>query len=104
MIVRQLVVPSGQSQTPPLVLDNARHIVGIYVPTGWSGTAITFLVAAIDKDGVEISVTVTAGRANMLPADLLLGAQRVVFRSGTQAAPGNQSADRTLTVVLREYS
>lgn len=79
-------------------------LVGITIPTGFEGTAITFQVAtAIDGtyrawhvDGSALSITVTANIAVQIDPSDLAGARFLKLVAGT-----SQTGDITLTLHTR---
>jgi len=81
-------------------------ICGVMVPSGFEGTAITFqgsvdgtTFGSVTWLGVEVSVPVTAGDAAKFPKDYLDGFSHVKLGSNA-----NESADRTLTPIYRDFA
>jgi hypothetical protein len=90
-------------------------IAGIIMPSAWDTAAITFQASATkdgtysnlyDDGGTEVAITsanAVAGRAivNKTILEQLAGLRWVKFRSGTAGSPVNQSATRSITVLLK---
>lgn len=102
------VTISDTEATSDAVDLGGNTLVGITIPTGFDGTAITFSVAtSIDgtyrswyKDGSALSKTVTANIATALdPADFA-GVRYLKIVSGTNQSSG----DVTLTLHTRPVS
>lgn len=109
-----LTILSGQADSTTLALDSAMHAAGILLPVGWTAANLSFrvshdtadagFVGAVDATGTEITVTGTVNRWIMLSPGLLFGARYLKIRSGTNASPVNQAADRAIQVALRRYT
>ena len=84
-------------------------VVGILMPAAWTAASLTFLAGAVsgslasvyDKDGNEYTVTADASQYIIIPPADLVGAKYLQVRSGTSGTPVAQTADRTLTLVVR---
>lgn len=89
------------------------NLLGIIMPAAWDAAAITFaasdatggtFVPVYDDAGAEISVTAAAGHAIGIATTLKAGSlapfRFVKLRSGTAGAAVNQTAQRTLLVVV----
>ncbi len=94
------------------VIDlGAGTIVGIIMPSAWDAAAITLqtkmteagtLANVYDKSGSEYSITVAASSHVILDPTILRGLGRYVkLRSGTAALAVNQTAARSITVLIR---
>ncbi|GIQ73197.1 hypothetical protein [Bradyrhizobium sp. RD5-C2] len=84
--------------------------VGILMPAaGWDAAALTFLASVdgqnfssvYDSSGNELTVQVAASRYIYLDPTAFVGVNQIKVRSGTSAAPVNQTAARALTLVTR---
>ena len=88
-----------------------RDVVGIVMPSGWDAAALTFRVSvdganfadAYTTGGTEISYTVGAVRFIPVQGGTFSGMQGLALRSGTVGTPVNQTADRTLGIVVRSH-
>lgn len=106
-----VTIANGTSQASMVNL-HGRRLAAIYMPSAWTAAAITFLAATtpdatalsvVDDGGTEISLTVAVDQFVVLTgtdAEALKACQNLVVRSGTNATPVNQGADRTLYLVL----
>lgn len=98
------------------VAVGAKRIVGILMSAGWDAAGIAFqaLIAepsampkapvygsVQDAGGAAVAITAPVGGAYVAIADTvaLVALGRIKVRSGTNAAPVNQTADRTLLLV-----
>ena len=105
---------NGASQSGTIDLRDYA-IAAIVMPAGWDAAAITFLASATaggtfaavyDDAGTEVSITsvnAVAGRVivNKTILEQLAGLRFVKIRSGVAATPVNQTADRSITVMLK---
>jgi len=82
------------------------------MPAAWTSAVITFLASdspngtfskVMSQNGTELSVTVAANGAYALETlSPQLGIARYIkLRSGTAGSPVNQSAERTIKVLMR---
>lgn len=109
-INRIATIPNGTSQSQIVDLEDHK-LVGIVIPAAWTAASLTFLVAPYfagplsplhDALNAGVEVTVVAGRAYALELWSLLAPWRyLVVRSGTDAVPVNQAADRDIILVAR---
>lgn len=87
------------------------RLAAIVMPSGWTAASITFtgsrdgsaFLDVHDSGGAELALTVAASRLVALTAvhaEALRALKLLKVRSGTAAAPVNQLAERTLTLVL----
>lgn len=83
-------------------------IVAIQMPAAWTSAVVTFETSmddstyseVYDDAGNEVSLTVAAGRWVTIPSDVSLHfGTYIKVRSGTNATPVNQAADRELGVI-----
>jgi len=90
----------------------AAKYMGIIMPATWTAAVLTFKVSSTlagtytdlyDETGTEVSISVAQGKAYTFNiATWKLAPWRFIkFRSGTTGAPVDQTAVRTLTVVLK---
>jgi hypothetical protein len=117
---KEVTIADGASLSDEASLIG-HQLVAIYVPAGIEGTALTFqarpgvardpkahaneaLANVYDDAGTEVSVTVAASARYVAltgaKLDALTGCGAVKVRSGTAAAPQNQTGAITLTLVL----
>jgi hypothetical protein len=87
----------------------AKSLVGIAMPIGWHAGALTYQVAIDDNTWLnlqngttEVSIAAAAGQFIAIADDLWRGITELKLRSGTASAPVNQTADRVLTLVVRQ--
>lgn len=110
MIISQIACPIPAGATGlsgPIDLNDARLSI-IYVPAGWVAANITLQSSFNGTDffnvfnevGTEYTITAAASRAILVPLADLLGARHIKLRSGTNAAPVNQTGAPTLSLVL----
>lgn len=85
-------------------------LVGIVMPAAWDAAALTFQAAPraggtpanlYDATGDEKEVAAAASRFVALDPAEWIGVGAVRVRSGTSGTPVNQSAARSLTLVVR---
>lgn len=103
-------IASGQSLSAEVDVEDYA-IYAIEMPTAWTAANLTFQAASASggtfRDlygdaGSEVAVVVAADQMIGLDASgpELVGARFLKIRSGTSAAPVNQTAERTLTLLL----
>ena len=84
-------------------------LCGIAMPTTWDAASLSFQVSVdggvtwgeMQTITAAVSVTAAAGQYIALDPAIWRGINHIKVRSGTLAAPVNQSADRTLTLQTR---
>ena len=115
---RQLVsctIPSGASLSDEVNVGS-RTIVGVIMPAGWDAAGITFQALVRepsanpkvpvfgnvqDESGTEFTITTPIQDEYVaITATKLVALGRVKVRSGTAGAAVNQTANRTITLVL----
>jgi hypothetical protein len=87
----------------------AKTLHGIALPAGWDAAALTFQVSAdggttwleMQSISAVVSYTVAAGQYIAIDPALWRGINMIKVRSGTSGAPVNQTADRTLNLIVR---
>lgn len=103
-----LVISSGQSLSPLLRL-RPFSIAGIVMPSGWDAAALTFQVSdddgstfneLYDSSGNEYTVQAAASRRIIVPLADFLAVGLIKLRSGTAASAVNQTADRSIGLIL----
>lgn len=119
-----VTISSGTALTSALTLDTISGVTetfnamsqklgmrlgGIIMPSAWTAANLTFQVSADgisfhdlrDKYDAEVMVSVSANNGYVLDLADWLTLPYLKIRSGTAAAPVNQAATRTLTLLLR---
>jgi hypothetical protein len=106
-----VLIASGTSLSAAVPLGS-KVLIGIGMPAvGWDAAALTFQgsldggitwLELMNDASAAISAAVAAGQFIMLSTLFSWRAiNHIKVRSGTSGAPVNQTADRTLTLVLR---
>lgn len=109
---KTVTISSGTSLSGEVDLG-PYELVAIHMPAGWDAADLTFQAAdspggtfhdLYDDDGNEVTVTAAASRAIAVKSDekALAPLHAIKIRSGTSGVPVNQTADRTLTLILKE--
>ncbi len=105
------LIASGTSLSNGINLGGLR-LFGIVMPSGWDAAGLTIL-ASYDNgstyipmksfyDGTEITYVVNATGYFPIPnPQVLAAATNIKIQSGTSASPVNQTADRSIQLVLR---
>lgn len=95
---------------------NGVMIEAIIMPAAWTAAGLSFLASALatanggiflplfDVAGVEITATVDASRRIVLPISLIRSHNFIQLRSGTSAVPVNQGANRSISLLCRDFS
>jgi hypothetical protein len=108
VLTKTVSIAAGASLAAALDLAGF-NLVGIQMPVGWDAAGITFQTSTDNatfgdlykQDGTEYSVTVASGRDTIISPSDFQGAKFLKVRSGTGAVPVNQTAARTITLLLR---
>lgn len=109
-LILPAVIAAGESLSSTADLGGLR-LAGIEMPTAWTAAGLTFQGAAsnpagladlYDGSGVEVSLSAAAGRFIQVDEERFAGIRWLKIRSGTSATPVNQTAERTLRLVLVE--
>jgi hypothetical protein len=113
--LRPAVIAAGQALSPEVDLGGYGVLVGVLVPTNWTTAGITFQCSVdggvtfgevMDVSGAAIAISSLAGGtiayAIALDPARFRGIRAVKVRSGTQAAPVNQTNQVTLQLVVRQ--
>ncbi len=108
-------IAAAQSLSPEVDLGGYGSLVGIQVPANWTTAGITFQCSidggvtwgeVTDITGTAITVTSLTGGTLVYNVALdpakFRGVRAIKVRSGTQAAPVNQTNQVTLQLVLRQ--
>lgn len=99
--------PNGTSLSDIIDLRENFRLAGLIMDAGWDAAAIT-VRGSVDgstffpifgTDGTEYSLTVVAAHAIRIPVTDLMMFRYLQFRSGTNGAPVNQTATRTMTAL-----
>ncbi len=106
---KTVVISSGTSLSAE-VATGAKTLVGIGMPAAWDTGGITFLVSVdggvnwldlYDPAGVNYALVVAAAQYILIDPVVFAGINDIKVQSGTTGSPVTQSADRTLTLILR---
>lgn len=109
MAVQTASLDAAASLSDAVNLGGLR-LFGIVMPASWTAAALTFQVSfdegaswsnLYDASGSEVSVTVAASRAITLDPVIFAAVPMLKVRSGTMAAPVNQTAAAALQLVVR---
>jgi hypothetical protein len=110
-------IASGTSLSTECDLRN-HNLMGIEMPAAWDAAGIAFqacmrndqsagspetFLNVVDQAGTAIAVTVAASQFILFTAatlEQLRGLARTKVRSGTNAAPVNQTANRTVRLIV----
>lgn len=103
-----VTIPSGGALSNAVDLDGVK-LLGIQMPAAWDAANLTFQVSAdgnsfadfYNQSGSEVVINANANRYIALDPALFAGIRYLRIRSGTSAAPVNQTASRTLRLVAR---
>lgn len=107
LVAKTVTIANGASLSGAVDLRGLR-LAAIVMPADWDAANLSFQ-ASLD-DGTYFNVYTTAGektvtaaddRYILIPPDDFAGAQWLKVRSGTAGVPVNQTAARTITLLLR---
>jgi hypothetical protein len=112
MTTKTVVIANGATGLSGEVDLQGYKLAAIQMPAAWQAANLTFLGATesggtfqsvYDDSGTEVTVAAAASRCIVIDAAAMsFAALRFLkFRSGTAATPVNQTADRTLTLILK---
>jgi len=102
---RSVVISSGGTTSGAIELEGGATLVGIRMPSAFTGTAMTFteststtgtFQAVYDSAG-QISLTVAASRTIMIDPARTRGLRFIKLVSGS-----SEGADRTIQVIIKE--
>lgn len=110
---KDVVIPNGGSLSEEVDLEGAM-LAAIVMPASpdWTAADLTLQAApasegtfqnVYDDDGVEVKIAAAADRVIVVTSAMVALAtlRYLKFRSGTAAAPVNQGAARTITLILK---
>ncbi|WP_354163759.1 MULTISPECIES: hypothetical protein [unclassified Bradyrhizobium] len=101
-------IPAGATGISDILDFRAGYrLAGIIVPAAWLAAVVTFQWSPdgttwydmYKADGTEYSVTPVAGKLTTIPVVDFIACRYLQLRSGTSAAPVNQTATRAITVI-----
>ena len=101
-----VTISSGTSLSPAISIGNGL-LVGIAMSAGWDAASMTFQVSydggttfqEMQSSSAAISFTVALGQFIAVDPTLWRGVNTLKVRSGTAAAPVNQTADRIINLI-----
>lgn len=107
-------IAAGQSLSAAVDL-NRRGLAGLIMPAGWDAAGLSFRVSMDNQTFVNLydtngeatlpaSTVVAASRGIMIDPRAFVGFRYVKVRSGTSGSPVTQSAERAITLVVREFA
>lgn len=103
-------ISSGGSLSAAVPLG-AATLVGISMPAAWDTAGLTFQASVdgttfqdVQTTSAELSMTAAASKYIAVDPAVWRGVNLLKVRSGTSGTPVNQTADRTITLVLRMVS
>ena len=109
----QVTIANGTSLSSAVGLGE-KTLIGIIVSAAWTAADLTFQASedagvtwlnVFDQAGVELKIAtagVVAGQRVSIDPTPFIGIDMLKIRSGTNAAPVNQGAARTLTLISRK--
>lgn len=105
---KTVTIANGASLSGAIDLG-AGTLVGIEMPAAWDAADLTFQTSSdntafqdyYDAAGTEVTVSADASRNIKLDAADYAGAGQLKVRSGTSDTPVNQTAERTIVLILR---
>ncbi len=110
--VHTFTILSGQSLSDVMAV-NATMGEAIIMPDAWDAAGLSFAASEtlggtylplFDGLGVELVLTVLANQRIVLPLGLIRSHAFLRVRSGTSAAAVNQTANRSVTMLTRDFS
>jgi len=101
-----VTISNGTSLSPAISIGNGL-LVGIAMSAGWDAASMTFQVSydggttfqEMQSSSAAISFTVALGQFIAVDPTLWRGVNTLKVRSGTAAAPVNQTADRIINLI-----
>jgi len=102
------LIASGTSLTAAIPLG-AKTLHGIAMPAAWDAAGLSFQVSAdggntwLEMQSISAAVAVTAAAGEYIALDPAIwrGVNMIKVRSGTSASAVNQTADRTLSLIVK---
>ena len=104
-----VTIASGNSLSAAISIG-AKTLVGLQMPAGWDAAGVTFQASYdggttfgdVHNAAGEFAVaSVAAGQFVGIDPAIWRGVTTIKVRSGTSAAPVNQTADRVVTLAAR---
>jgi hypothetical protein len=110
--VQDAVIDGDASLSSVILVDGARVLCALQMPSAWTAASLTFAVSfdgttfvPLYWDGAEYTILAAGGAAASLGVSLepsaFAGWPFVRVRSGTSGTPVNQGAERTLKALTR---
>jgi hypothetical protein len=111
-----LTIPAAGSVSNAVPVGAGAVIVGLAMPAAWDAANITYQGSVDGINFQDIYDTATNGTSNewstaavanrliMLDTSLSDSLQQIRLRSGTSATPVNQTAARTITLIIRDLA
>jgi len=104
---RSVSITSGQSLSDAVDLSGY-DVVGVSLPSAWTAANLTFqgsidgstYTNLIEKAGVELEIIAAANYLIPLSSSAFAPLRFLKIRSGTSTTPVNQSANRTIQLIL----
>lgn len=111
-----VTIKSGQALSSIFAPNTAQRLLGIYMPAGWDAANLTFqgspdgqnFYNMFDRAGNEINISAATGiyislvipivQWDIGSSSLFAPYQQIIIRSGTNALPVNQTADRIISL------
>lgn len=103
---KSVVIANGATTSGAIELEGGATIVGIRLPSAFTGTSITLteststtgtFQAVYDNTGTQITFTVAASRTVLIDPSYTLGLRFIKLVSGS-----SEGADRTIQVIIKE--
>lgn len=104
-----VTIANGTSLSAAVDLGGLR-LFAVSMPSAWTAANLTFQISPdggatwtnlYDQSGSEIAATAAASNCVVLTPAQFASAQYIRVRSGSAASPVNQTADRTVQLILR---
>lgn len=110
-LTKAVVIPNGATGLSAEVDLEDYVLLKIHMPAAWQAAVLTMMAAPVsggtfyslyDDQGNEVTIQAAASRCIGVDvaAGAIAGLRYVKFRSGTAALAVDQTADRTLTLIL----
>jgi hypothetical protein len=112
LTTKTVVIPNGATGLSGEVDLQGYKLAAIQMPAAWQAASITLLGSNVsggtfqnvyDDSGTEVTIAAAASRCIVIDAAAMAFAalRFMKFRSGTSAIPVDQTASRTLTLILK---
>ncbi len=123
--VKPVMIANGTAVSTIAYIGDG-DFIGLVMPAGWDAAGITFqggvalpntpvaqspatetgppvFANLFNQGGNEVTITSpAAGEQITIPEDMINGCEWIKIRSGTSGSPVNQTADRTLYVIVQK--